>query len=86
LAIVGAAFGGGAFTGDALAGAGFADAFAGGALGRDAVRRATVRKACALRRAATGVFFGRRGAAVVFFDRWRVFPATAVLRGSHVPS
>jgi len=33
----------------------------------------------ALRRAPAEVFLVRRVAAVVFFDRWRVFPATALV-------
>src|SRR5216684_3034794 len=49
-----------------------------GVLATGAPRRVAARGACdALRRSPVVVFFGRRVEAAVFFDRWRVFPATA---------
>src|SRR5262245_20748452 len=49
-----------------------------GALAAGAARRVAARGVCdALRRAPADVFLVRRLAAVVLFDRWRVFPATA---------
>jgi len=56
---------------------------------RDAVEddRVAARGACdALRRTPVEVFLVRLVMAVVLLERWRVFPATAFLRGSHVPS
>src|SRR6185295_3656544 len=58
-----------------------------GVLATGAPRRVAARGACdALRRTPAEVFFVRRVMAVVLLERWRVFPATAFLRGSHVPS
>src|SRR3977135_4318135 len=49
-----------------------------GVLATGTPRRVAARGACdALRRSPVEVFFARRVMAVVFFDRWRVFPATA---------
>src|SRR5215470_9108667 len=49
-----------------------------GVLATGAPRRVAARGACdALRRSPGEVFLARRVTAVVFFDRWRVFPATA---------
>jgi hypothetical protein len=49
-----------------------------GVLATGAPRRLAARGACdALRRSPVEVFLVRRVMAVVFFDRWRVFPATA---------
>src|SRR5712691_8903089 len=49
-----------------------------GVLATGAPRRVAARGACdALRRSPAEVFLVRRVTAAVFFDRWRVFPATA---------
>src|SRR5215831_172699 len=49
-----------------------------GVLATGAPRRVAARGACdARRRSPVEVFLVRRVMAVVFFDRWRVFPATA---------
>src|SRR5438309_6618405 len=53
-----------------------------GVLATGAPRRVAARGACdALRRSPVEVFLVRRVMAVVFLDRWRVFPATAVCVG-----
>src|ERR671930_431063 len=50
-----------------------------GVLAKGAPRRVAARGACdALRRTPAEVFLLRRVVAVVLFDRWRVFPATAL--------
>src|SRR5438309_12039453 len=50
-----------------------------GVLATGAARCVAARGACdALRRSPVEVFFVRRAMAVVFLDRWRVFPATAL--------